>query len=92
MLESKVEAYLVRRVKKLGGLCPKWVSPGFSGVPDRIVFLPGGRIIFVETKKPGEDARKLQKKVHEKLQKLGCDVRVIDTIDKVDAFIEEIRQ
>ena len=53
MLEKAVEAALVRRVKVLGGLCEKFVSPGRRSVPDRLVTLPGGRIIFVEIKAPG---------------------------------------
>lgn len=51
-LEKEVEAYLVRRVKSMGGQCLKWVCPGNSGVPDRIVLLPGGRVCFVELKRP----------------------------------------
>lgn len=53
ILEKDIEKRLVREVKKLGGLCLKWVSPGNSGVPDRIVLMPGGKAIFVELKKPG---------------------------------------
>ena len=42
MREKQIERKLVCEVKKRGGICPKWVSPGFDGVPDRLVFLPGG--------------------------------------------------
>lgn len=52
VLEKDIEQKLIRMVKRYGGRCPKWVSPGFSGVPDRLVLLPGGLIIFVETKRP----------------------------------------
>lgn len=52
VLEKEIEAKLRDMVKKHGGLCLKWVCPGWAGVPDRIVLLPGGRIIFVETKRP----------------------------------------
>lgn len=52
MLEKFLEQKLVRRVKAAGGLCLKWSSPGAAGVPDRIVLLPGGRVIFVEMKRP----------------------------------------
>lgn len=51
-LEKQIEQTLVNMVRKQGGLCLKWVCPGWAGVPDRIVLLPGGRIIFVETKRP----------------------------------------
>lgn len=52
VLEKEIEAKLVKLVKATGGLCLKWVCPGWAGVPDRIVLLPGGRVIFVELKRP----------------------------------------
>lgn len=71
-LEKDIEQKLIKIVKRHGGKCPKWVSPGWSGVPDRLVLLPGGRIIFVETKRPkGSKVSALQKKWHEWLQELG---------------------
>lgn len=51
-LEKEIEAKLVTLVKNRGGLCLKWTCPGWAGVPDRLVLLPGGRVIFVETKRP----------------------------------------
>lgn len=51
-LEKEIEAKLVKVVKDAGGLCLKWVCPGWAGVPDRIVLLPGARVVFVETKCP----------------------------------------
>lgn len=50
-LEKEIEKKLVGRVRQYGGWCLKWVCPGWAGVPDRIVLLPGGRIVFVETKR-----------------------------------------
>ena len=43
MREKTVEQKLVKAVKAAGGICPKWTAPGFDGLPDRIVLLPGGR-------------------------------------------------
>ena len=51
-LEKDIEQKLIAITKRYGGKCLKWVCPGWSGVPDRILLLPGGRIIFVETKRP----------------------------------------
>ena len=51
-LEKDIERVLTHTVKKHGGLCLKWVCPGWAGVPDRIVLLPGGRVVFVELKRP----------------------------------------
>ena len=90
-LEKEVESRLRTQVKsKLGGRAIKFVSPGLRGVPDRIVLMPGGRIVFVETKKPKENLRKLQKYVCGMIAGLGFDVRRIDTKEKVDLFIQEM--
>lgn len=91
MLEKEVEGYLRTQVKnKLGGLALKFVSPGMNGVPDRIVLLPGARIVFVETKAPTKKLRKLQEYVCGLIASLGFDVRRIDTKEKVDSFIREM--
>ncbi len=86
MLEKTIESALVRRAKALGGMCEKFTSPGRRSVPDRIVSLPGGRIIFVELKAPGKDATAKQQADHERRRALGFDVRVIDSLEAVDAF------
>ena len=54
MREKSIEEKLVAAVKAVGGVCWKFTSPGTSGVPDRIVLMPSGRIGFVEVKAPGE--------------------------------------
>ena len=53
MYESALERKICDYIKTLGGKAYKWVSPGAPGVPDRIAILPGGRIIFIEVKRPG---------------------------------------
>lgn len=71
-LERDIEKKLRTMVERHGGLCLKWVCPGWSGVPDRIILLPGGRVIFAETKRPkGGKLDRLQKWWRERLQKLG---------------------
>jgi len=85
-LEKDVEAALVRRVKSLGGLCEKFTSPGRRSVPDRLITMPGGQIIFVELKRPGGKPTDAQLKDHERRRTLGCDVRVIDNLEDARAF------
>lgn len=76
VLEKDIEQKLVDMVRRHGGKCPKWVSPGWAGVPDRLCLLPGGQIIFVETKRPkGSKVSALQKKWRQWLQELGFLVR-----------------
>jgi len=82
--EKQIEQYLVKQVKKLGGRAYKFVSPGNSGVPDRLVCLPGGRIIFVELKAPGKKPTPLQLAKHRELHRLGFTVLVLDSEELID--------
>jgi hypothetical protein len=86
ILEKDVEKALVRRVKALGGLCEKFTSPGRRSVPDRLVTMPDGKIIFVELKRPGSKPTEAQQKDHERRRSMGCDVRVIDNMEDARAF------
>lgn len=85
-LESDVEKALVKRVKSLGGMCEKFTSPGRRSVPDRIVTVPGGHIVFVELKAPGKKPTEKQDRDHRQRRQMGCDVRVIDTVEDANAF------
>lgn len=60
MLEKHIEQRLVTEVKKMGGMALKFVSPGFDGVPDRLILLPKGKLAFIELKAPGKRLRPLQ--------------------------------
>lgn len=86
MREKAIEQALIKKVQSLNGLCEKFTSPGKRSVPDRIVTLPKGRVIFVELKAPGKEPTVLQRRDHAKRRMLGCDVRVISSIEEVDAF------
>lgn len=91
MQEKKIEQKLVAVVKKMGGICPKFVSPGFDGMPDRLVLLPGGRFAFIEVKAPGKKPRPLQIARHEMLKRLGFTVYVLDNTEKIGAILDEIQ-
>ena len=90
MREKEVEKYLIQEVEKLGGLCKKWVSPGSSGEPDRIVILPRNRIYFVELKAPEGELSPIQEYRIEELKNLGVRVRVLSSKKLVDWFISEV--
>lgn len=91
MKESTIEARLVREVRKLGGLCYKFTSPGNPGVPDRIIILPDGRTIYVELKTEIGRLAKIQQWQIGELRKRGADVRVLKGMEQVVAFLEEVR-
>ncbi|KIL09237.1 nuclease [Clostridium botulinum] len=90
MEESRIENYLKRRVEKLGGKAYKWAPVGVVGVPDRMVLLPGGKVIFVELKAPGKKARKLQEYRAKQLKDLGFRVECFDNIEKIDKLVSNI--
>lgn len=91
MREREIERKLVSAVKSRGGICPKFVSPGFDGMPDRVVLLPHGKIGFVEVKRPGEKPRPLQTARHRILRKLGFLVFVLDGEEQIGGMIDEIQ-
>lgn len=88
MRESAIEALLVRAVHQAGGRCYKWVSPGNSGVPDRIVILPDSRVIFVELKTETGRTSALQDWQIGTLRGLGQKVRVLRGRHEVELFIQ----
>lgn len=93
MLEKSIEERLRKGIKKMGGLCLKWVSPGYTGVPDRMILLPGGAILFVELKSPGKKERKRQQYVQKQLRKMGFTVySTVDSAAEVDEIIRKATQ
>lgn len=88
--EREVEHTLVTEVKKRGGIAPKFVSPGMSGMPDRLVLLPESRMAFVELKAPGKKPRVLQEKRMRDLRNLGYRVYVLDRAEKVKEVLDDI--
>ena len=89
MKESKIEYLFTKRIKALGGQAIKFTSPGLSGVPDRIVLMPGGNIAFAEIKAPGKKLRPLQLHRKGELEDLGFKVYVIDSVSAIEEFIEK---
>ena len=87
-LEKDVEGYLTRQAERLGGRCVKFIPDIDNGMPDRIVMLPGGVLVWVELKNgTSEEARKLQRMQHVKLRRLGQRVEVIRTKEEVDRLL-----
>jgi len=96
VIERDVESYFTRQIKKQIGkkvMCLKFVSPGQRGVPDRVVLLDGGTVIFVELKKPGKKERALQRYVQDLIRRLGFKVfSSVDTKTKADEVIRYCRE
>ncbi|NLY20696.1 MAG: VRR-NUC domain-containing protein [Tissierellia bacterium] len=89
--EKKIEKTLRLRMKKLGGRCFKFVSPGNNGVPDRICIFPSGQLVFVELKRPGGKLSNIQKVQIKRLLDLNQKVEVIENYEDLDLFFETWR-
>jgi hypothetical protein len=90
--EKSIEIYLRDRIKKVGGIAFKFISPGNDGVPDRLICLPSGKAIFVELKAPGKTTRPLQDLQISRLRNLNFKVFIIDSKEKVDELLEMIHE
>jgi len=91
MREKTIEKKLVLTVKAAGGIAPKFTSPGYDGMPDRLVLLPDGHMAFVEVKVPGKKPRPLQLARHSLLRGLGFKVYVLDDEQQIGGILDEIR-
>lgn len=91
MNEKLIERKLRESVKRLGGLALKFSSPYHRGIPDRIILMPGGQTFFVELKTTGKKPTLLQLKAIKDLIALGFDVRVIDSQESLNIFLEELK-
>lgn len=91
MLEKDIENRLVQAVEKAGGQALKFEVPGKAGMPDRIILVPGGRVIFVEVKAPGGKPRMLQRKRLDDLTALGFEATYIDSIREAEEIAEVVK-
>ena len=91
MKEKYIEKKFVEAVRNLGGLAPKFVSPGLNRVPDRIVLLPNGHMAFVELKAPGQMMRPIQLRRKRQLESLGYKVYCIDALSEIGGVIDAIQ-
>ena len=90
MREKQIEHTLVMAVKAAGDMCPKLVSPGTDGMPDRMILLPKGHIGFVEVKAPGKKPRPLQERRHKQMRELGFKVFILDGRKQIPEILEEV--
>ena len=90
MKESMIEAKLVKGIQRAGGLCYKFTSPGNPGVPDRVIILPGGRVVFAELKTEVGRLSSIQRWQTGELRARGAEVRVLKGMEQVQAFLEEV--
>lgn len=90
MTEKYIEQQLVKAVRAHGGIAPKFVSPGYDGVPDRLILMPGEKIAFCELKAPGKKMRPLQIRRKAQIERLGFSVYIIDEVSQIMPTLSEI--
>lgn len=91
MFEKQLEEKLNKKIREAGGLSLKFSSPGYVGVPDRIILMPNGRIYFVEMKRHrGKRVLGMQKHVFEKFETLGFKVYILDSMREIEKFMKEL--
>lgn len=92
MLEKDIEKKLKQRIEPMGCLCWKFEVPSYTGVPDRIILLPGGGVRFVELKAPKKKERPRQLYVHRIMRALGFTVySTVDSLEKVEAIVQDCK-
>ena len=89
--ENEVEGRLRTLVERAGGQCVKFVPDYARGWPDRILLLPSGVLVWVETKRP-QDGRLSggQRVAHLILRRLGQDVRTVWSKEEAEALVDEL--
>ena len=91
MREKLIEQKRIKAVKDISGIALKIVSPGFDGMPDRLILLPNRKAAFVEVKAPGKTLRPLQEKRKRQLEALGFLVFCLDHIEQIGGILREIQ-
>lgn len=89
--EKEIEKRLTIKLKELGCLVYKFISPNNAGVPDRIVIYPGGRVAFIELKTLSGRLSPLQAAQIDKLKRKGANVDVVVGLAGVDDYVERVR-
>lgn len=90
MLENKLEEKCCKKVEVCGGMAIKLKSPGYRGLPDRMMLLPGGKAFFVEFKKTRTGVLSpQQKKIIREIQELDFPVYVIDDVEDFEVCLAQ---
>lgn len=88
-MEKIIENCLIKACKNRGGKAVKLIPQNMAGIPDRMLLLPGGYLVFAELKREGEKPRALQEYQHRKLRELGFKVEVVDTKEKLEEVMRD---
>lgn len=90
MRERDLETFTKTYIESHGGLALKFISPGYAGVPDRLVLMPGGKMCFMELKAFGKSPRPLQVRCIGKLRALGFKLFVVDGKEQIGGILDAL--
>lgn len=85
--EKSIERYFVEKAKEHGLPCLKYSNPNIAGYPDRLLVLPGAKVVWVELKSKGRKPDMRQQIRHKELSRMGHEVRVIDNKTDIDKLL-----
>ncbi len=90
--EAAVERELRERVLAHGGVCEKIMVIGRRGFFDRLIVLPGPRIVFAEVKRPrGGRVSAHQRKYIDDFKARGVEVAIVKKSEDIDALLKKQR-
>lgn len=92
MNEKLIEKKLKQGVERIGGKALKFTSPFYTGMPDRLVLLPGGKVKWAEIKSTGKVLSPVQDVRKAELEALGFEVAVIDDQQTLTHFLNNLTQ
>jgi len=88
--EEKVEKRFVKKCEGLGITSKKFEFQSEKGAPDQMVFIPGGRPLFIEFKRPGGGTVSYhQEETMKWMNLLGYDCYVYDNWEEPLALVKE---
>lgn len=87
--EDDIEKAFCKYAKRLGCTPYKLIILRAKGFPDRTVLCPGGRILFIEFKKPKEKIKPTQSGVRTVLVDLGFKYHLCDGIGQAEAILDD---
>lgn len=88
MLESDIEDKIIAYAKSLGGRCEKLILATKRGFPDRTIFLPNGKVLFMEVKKPDGVVSPHQARWLKRLEKLNIPATAVWSFEEAKEFID----
>ena len=81
MREVSVEMPVVKRAEAAGFFCRKVQWVGRKHAPDRLFSRDDRGEVWIEFKRPGEDARSGQAREHKRMRAAGMEVHVVDRVE-----------